>query len=302
MSIPSSEKSVSLVWQTSPGGPPCVVGAVALSADGDTVVAGTCLAASAGSGEGEAVVLGVYCYGGDGVLRWSDPITGWGGVRRVAVSADGGFAAAAGDYEAVPATGFVRAYDVATGQVLLDVRTAGPACGVAISDDGTWLVAGADGLELYCRVQGTEGYTRVATACAGEADGRRTVGVDISGDGSVIVFRDDAGRIGLLHNSGGALVVMKTAYLPEATPSAGIHLESNGEGFAVPVGEGNVWWYDRSTFLSEGLPSEVIPQVTGAPAVDSAGEGVSARGGDAMASGGRDYRLYYYSKSGDGFR
>ncbi len=253
---PATPSLAPLAWQNTPGEPACCIQAVAVSADGETVMAGTYQAegqrAASGSGSPfEATVLRAYCYDGDGALRWSDPITAWAGVRCVAVSADGGFAVAAGEYCEAPCQGFVRAYAAESGEVLLDYRTVGAVSAVALSADGTWLVAAAGQVELFCRVQGTDGFTHVASYFA-EGGINRLI---MSEDGTVILVSDQAGRVGVLHNSGGTLVLMKCWRLPDGGDVRALALATEGQAFVVGGRGGQVWYFEVARFLAGGGPS-----------------------------------------------
>lgn len=257
---PATPSLAPLVWQRTPGEPACCIQDVAVSADGETVMTGTYLAegrrVARGSGSPfEATVLRAYCYRGDGSLRWSDAITAWAGVRCVAVSGDGFWTVAAGEYSEVPNQGFVRAYAAETGAVLMDHRTTEPVSAVAMSADGTWLVAAAGRLELFCRVQDTDGFTPVASYGAEGASDGAISRVQLSRDGTVILCGDRAGRVEVLHNSGGALVPMKRWQLPDGGGVRALAMAGEGQAFVVGGRGGEIWSFETANFLTGGEPS-----------------------------------------------
>lgn len=120
------------------------VNSVAISADGRSCIAGT-------SNEFGTGQFAVVCYDGAGVVRWSAPVGAAGstqGVFWVALSADGNYAAAGG--ETGSAAGFLSAYGGASGNTLLNVKSGARVNQVALSADGSCLLAaGGTTLQLY---------------------------------------------------------------------------------------------------------------------------------------------------------
>lgn len=120
------------------------VNSVAVSDDGNCCVFGT-------SNEFGTGQFAVYCYNGAGQLRWSSPVGGAAstqGVFWVAASADGQFAAAGG--ETSKTAGFLTAYRVADGAQVLNVPLAYRVNQVALSGDGSLLLAAFnDTVQLY---------------------------------------------------------------------------------------------------------------------------------------------------------
>jgi WD40 repeat protein len=111
------------------------VNSVAVSADGNCCVFGT-------SNEFSTGQFAVYCYDGAGNQRWSSPVgaaASTQGVFWVATSANGQFAAAGG--ETSKSAGFLTAYRAADGLQVLDVATACRINQVALSGDGSLLLA-----------------------------------------------------------------------------------------------------------------------------------------------------------------
>jgi hypothetical protein len=136
------------LWTITPD-PSLQVNSTALSDDGSCCVFGT--SSEYGSGQ-----FGVYCYNGAGQLRWSLPFGEAGstqGVFWVAASADGQFAAAGG--ETGKTAGLLTAYRVADGVQVLNLPTAYRINQVALSGDGSLLLAVLnDTVQLYRYAQG----------------------------------------------------------------------------------------------------------------------------------------------------
>lgn len=261
MSTPVSALCLPLAWEAAPNGMLCRVQAVAVTDDGGTVLGGTRCPVQAGPvsvgamAAAEPVVLGVQCYDGGGGLRWEDPVTAWDGVWSVALAGDGRVAAAGGGYQDEPRLGFVRAYDGATGAILLDDRPAGRVRQVALSHDGAWLAAvTARSVELYCRIAGTAGFRQVARHRPDEAIEHELTGVSLAADGTLLAITDGLGDIGVLHNSGGTLVPMArlrglpgSHRLRAAVAPGGDLLVAAGPG-AELVG------FDQATMFGRGEP------------------------------------------------
>lgn len=120
------------------------VNSVAISDDGNCCVFGT-------SNEFSTGQFAVYCYDGAGKQRWSRPVgpaASTQGVFWVAASADGQFAAAGG--ETSKTAGFLTAYRVADGAQVLNLAPAYRVNQVALSGDGSLLLAVFDDtVQLY---------------------------------------------------------------------------------------------------------------------------------------------------------
>ena len=271
MTTPKSDSVAPLRWKVSPGGPACYINSVAVCDDGGTVLTGTfyhpyggavarrpvrehSMAASMRPADPplEAVALSAYCYNRDGSLRWSDAITGWEGVYWVDVSGDGRYAAAGGNYSESPRAGFVRAYDARTGTVMLDYRTVQRVNQVVLSADGTWLVSAAESVVLFCRVQDTDYFTKVAEYKPDASSDNDVISVGLSDDGSTIVFCDYDGHIGVLTNSGGTLVPMRVTALPSGSYCHVVSLSPDGTSFAAGGANGQILCFDTAAFLQSG--------------------------------------------------
>lgn len=143
-------------WTITPD-PALQVNSVAVSADGDSCIFGT----SNEYGDG---TFNVYHYDGAGALRGKWPFGPAGcaqGVFWVAVSADGNFAAAGGE-TATKLAGLLTAYRLSDGALLLNETFSARVSQVALSGDGSLLLAvSGDTVKLYS-------YTGSAYTCVGQ--------------------------------------------------------------------------------------------------------------------------------------
>ena len=146
--------------------------------------------------------FGTYCFDNDGNQLWADKFQGYEGVYCVAISDDASIAASGGWYSNNPFTGFVRAYDASDGTKLFNYPVPGARVGaLAISADGTTLVAGADNLYLFQQSNGVFPTEPSIFELPGTGNGVESVSV--SGDGSSIVMGDSQGNVYLIENNGG---------------------------------------------------------------------------------------------------
>jgi len=177
------------------------VNCVAISGHGQVVIAGTYFF----SGPAPST-LGTYAYDANGTALWQHvaaPLPGDNGVYWVAVSRDGKWAASGGGHHKVaPRTagiGYVVAHQVATGNktTLLNANNGGVNT-VALSGDGSYLVAGADAAYVFAR-QGTTFAPPIVLANQGTA-ADSIVAVAISDDGTWVVYGSTAGKVVLYPN------------------------------------------------------------------------------------------------------
>lgn len=152
------------VWPAQPN--TYYVNSVAASSDGQRLVAGTFFKTyatarrieppaprpNAVADDPQAGTFGVYAYDRTGTLCWSDTYSGWQGIFWVDAAAAAPVCAAGGWFTNTPAyQGVVRAYDLDTGNRLLDDRTGSRVNQVSLSADGSLLLCAADTLRLYQR-------------------------------------------------------------------------------------------------------------------------------------------------------
>ena len=146
--------------------------------------------------------FGTYCFDSDGNQLWADKFEGYEGVYCVAISDDSSIAASGGWYSNNPYTGFVRAYDASDGTQLFNYPVpSSRVSALAISADGTTLVAGADNLYLFQQSNGVFSSEPSIFELSGTSNSVESVSV--SGDGSSIVMGDSQGNVYLIENNGG---------------------------------------------------------------------------------------------------
>ena len=114
------------------------INSTAISGDGNRVILGT-------SNEYAAGQFAVFCYDATGALLWQHPVTIsaqpiYQGVFWVAISRDGKYAAAGGEISK-QGQGFLFAYAVDGGEILLDFATSARVNQVSLSEGGERLLA-----------------------------------------------------------------------------------------------------------------------------------------------------------------
>lgn len=183
------------------------VNSVSTSADGTVNAAGTYFETYGGAGSPQQApdpptTQGIFVWDGHGNSLWSDTLTANVGFYWVSVSRDGSTVAGGG--EATLGSGFVNAYD-AKGHALLTAAVGSRTNMVAMSDDGTYLVAGADQLYLY--TNGGSGFGKPSTLSLQFTKSKHdnVISVGISSDGAWIAFSTLSGYVGLVPNNTGTL-------------------------------------------------------------------------------------------------
>ena len=201
---------------------------------------------------------GVYCLDKTGTLKWMDSLaSAFEGVFWTAISRNGAYGATGGwgtNYK-----GFVRAYNIATGQRLLDDATEKRVNVVALSNDGSWFIA-ADGgknsqhstLRLY-RLQGS-GSALSYTLSSQYDSGSNNIGTaSISQDGAWIVMGASHGSVSLFANVNGQLTLKNT------WPSGALYVEfvdisADGSAFGASFPDGRIAVFDLQKFATTGNP------------------------------------------------
>lgn len=267
--IPNKEPA----WKVSPAGGKYYINSVAVSADGGRVVGGTfyhhygsgesrrspARPAPAGGGTSpDDGTFGVYCYNGSGQPQWKDEFPGWQGVYWVALSADGSRAAAGGFMSATAPQGFVRAYDADNqGRMLLSHPTEQRVNEVALSADGTSLIAAAETLMLFRYVAARGAYEMFGEFKS--ASGHAFVSAAISADGNTVVYADYGGEVGVMTNlnCSGYFTPMARWRVPGGTKADFCHmidLAPDGKCFAAGGAKGLFYFFDVEKFFSTQAP------------------------------------------------
>jgi WD40 repeat protein len=257
-----------LRWQRStdpldPPNPPHYINSTAISNDGSRVIAGTFyhyyppgadpLAPPAPTEElttapGELGVFATYCFNGDGDQLWVDPFNGYEGVYTVAISGNGKIAASGGWYKNSPYEGFIRAYDVDnTVPRILDFKPPERVNSLALSHDGSTIVAGSDQLYVFLQSDGVFPSNPIAIPLLPPSQGRKSNSVQsvaTTYDGKWIVAGDFCGNVYLVENDNGTL---SKPYTWNDTALYTIHsvaMAASGAWFAVAGSGSAVYIFD----------------------------------------------------------
>ena len=251
--MPTASK-ITPVWKTNPlpSSKNLYVNSVAISGDGQHVVAGNYyynynqtanhIPAAA------TFTVGTFLWNAKGTMLWQDTFTATEGVYWVALSRDGAWAASGG--LASHGKGFIFAYDAGTGSKSLAFTTSARVNRVALSGDGTYLVAGASSLYLFKRAGAKWSAPQVIPCDPGDS----VVSVDISDDGQWIVAGTYNGFVLLVHNHGG-VAAAPTSW---QQPSGSIHwvaMAAGGTGFAAAAKPGKVLCFSTVSFSGAPAPA-----------------------------------------------
>jgi WD40 repeat protein len=233
------------------------VNSVAISGDGQTIVAGTfyfpyAAGAKHSQADVQLIPVGTFAWNAKGKSLWQDKFQATEGVYWVSLSRDGQWAAAAG--LAAAANGFVYAYNAASGTRVCTFNTKTRVNMVAFSNDGSFLVAGSDEIYLFART----GTTWGAPAKIPVASGDSVVAVAISGDGQWIVAGTFKGSVILVKNNSGTLGVPVTWQLVNGS----IHwvaMSADGSTFAIAGSDAAVHCFQTSSFGAKPQPAWSAP-------------------------------------------
>ncbi len=304
---PAAVQTQNPIWKVSPSDGKYFINSVAVSADGARVLGGTFYhvygatpaepksrGPAAGGGPSEQGTFGTYCYDASGAALWKNEFVGWQGVYWVALSADGSKAASGGSFSQTPAAGFVRAFDGATGKLLLDYPTQQRVNQVSLSADGTWLVSSAETLILFRFDAATGAYTKAAEitpSSTGNPTGYSPgiVSAQISADGATAVYADYLGHIVVLANAGGTLTPL-ASWLTPTSFSHMVALTPDGSAFAAGGASGSFYFCTTAQFIARKTPTYTyttgLPDAVYGVAVAATGDvfaGVVNAGSDAGA-------------------
>lgn len=240
-------------WTTQPQ-PGYQINSTAISSDGSICLFGT-------SKEFDSGQFSVYCHDGDGALKWTDPlgVQSYQGVYWVALSDDGRYAAAGGTMgNQDQPRGFLRAYRVSDGKVLLQTSMPHRVNQVALSTDGG-VLAVVDGSHLRVYTLKDDSYTLAAEelqagqfcrSCDLSADGHRIV---IGGSRDQQAKQASGGLVAMyeLNDSG---LVCRSRY-PCETDVLHVAMLDDGHWWAGSRGDGKAMAFTDATTAAPDCPA-----------------------------------------------
>ena len=239
---------------------------------------------------------GIFLWNAAGTLQWSDTFQATEGAYWVGLSRDGAWAAGGGMI--APGTGFVFAYDAATGTKALNYATRGRVSRLALSGDGSYLVAGAEATYFFQRTGASWSAPQIIPCGTND----NVVSVDISDDGQWMVtgthgvkYGDGAhgGVVQLLQNSNGVVVVRGSWQQPKDSFTHWVAMAANGSGCVVGADDASAYYFSTAGFGISNAPTWTATldgcERCGCVAISSDGSLVSAVGN---ASGGGKIFLF----------
>lgn len=283
--------------------PPYYVNSVAISGDGSLVVAGSFFhlysppdAPQSDASPAMPDQFGTYLFNREGVQLWADKFQGYEGVYAVAISGDGTIAASGGWFTSSPSfQGFVRAYDTANGPTpILNYNPPERTNALALSSDGTTLVAAADNVYLFQQSNGVfsdkPAVFPLNNTNSDDASGatNNAQSIAMSADGSWFVVGDLLGNVYLVENNGGAIgkhYVWNTASLKTIHSVA---MTADGQWFTVGGSDGTVYLFSfESMTAATPAPTGTFPLPSGGRvgwvAISGDGSLLSAVGNEGTA-------------------
>ena len=266
MTAAEAAQFANLRWQQQTD-PPYYVNSTAISADGGCVVAGTFYHVYAPQMDAFPPApqypnkYGTYCFNGSGTQLWVDQFQGYEGVYAVAISADGSTAASGGWYSSSPFQGFIRAYDVANGPTyLFDFRLGERVNSLALSSDGSTLVAGADQVYLFQQDNGTFPSEPAELALvdppAGSTTPNSVQAVAVTSDGTWILIGDYYGNVYYVENNSGSFGQPYVWNTSSLTRLHTIAMTPDGSWFAAAGSDSTVYLFSQNS-MTMGPPADV---------------------------------------------
>lgn len=230
------------------------VNSVAISADGSKVIAGTYFFDYSRTGHSltgqKPFTVGVFAYNQTKTLLWKDEFPVSEGVYWVAVSRDGAWAASGG--LELHGQGFISAYNAANGNKAIDYKVPARTNMVALSNNGSYLVAGADKLYIFTRNGASWNAVPQIIPCIQLNDS--VISVGISGDGMWIVAGTLKGTVMLIKNTGG----IPGAPISWQLPGGSVHwiaMAADGSAFVAGGSGSKVYNFSVPAFQVTPVPA-----------------------------------------------
>jgi hypothetical protein len=230
--------------------------------------------------------VGVFLYNAAGKLQWKDSFSATEGVYWVAISQDASWAASGGLL--AHDSGFISAYNAATGNKALSFTTSARVNRVAISGNGTYLVAGAQSTYLFTRTGAAWSAPQIISCAVGDY----AATVDISADGQWIVVGTAKGWISLIRNVGGTLSPAITWQQPNGA-IYWVQMAPGGSGFVAGAENASVMFFSTTAFTKGSGPTwtKKLPGCTRCGSV-----GISADGSlvSAVGNSGKTGKVFLF--------
>jgi hypothetical protein len=227
------------------------INSVAISGDGSKVFAGTYYHNYSSHVVASITPfnVGVFAWSKSKTLLWKDVFSSTDGVYWVACSRDGAWAASGGllSYK----KGFIKAYNTSSGSTNLLYNPKERTNMVALNQDGTYLVAGADSLYLFTRTGTT--WTAVPKILPIASDDS-VISVGISGDGKWIVAGTFKGQVILVQNNAGSFGASTVWQFPAGGTIHWIAISADGTSFAVAGSGKTVFFFTVANFPGAKKP------------------------------------------------
>jgi WD40 repeat protein len=225
--------------------------------------------------------FGTYCWDSNGNLLWSNTFDGCEGVYWVAISGDGSYAASGGLYDS-SSDGFIAAFNAQTGAVALDYyRVPHRVNQIALSANGSILVAcSSNQMYIFTRT-GTIFSTPPITFAAGSDD--TVVSIGISDDGQWIAGGTYEGNTILLAFNGTQITNHTTWTPPSENTVHRLAMAAQGQGFAIAMTNGEFAYFDCNAMNSGATQPNWSQTLAGTDSVY--GVGIAADASFVSATG-----------------
>jgi WD40 repeat protein len=210
----------------------------------------------------------VFAYDLEGAIHWRDVCSHYEGVHALAISHDGNTLAAGGWHQAEPWTGFVEAWTAEGVRLLVWTEAPARINAVALSADGTTLVAIGDALYLFTRSPGRAfaGEPTVFEVPHGLGDS-----LAISADGSWIATADRRGNLYLIERTADRFAPRHYVWQPpDPGPLGRLRFSGDGKWLACTSVYGTLHVFNRHTLIGTNRPIWSYPLDEGIAAIDLA--------------------------------
>jgi WD40 repeat protein len=210
----------------------------------------------------------VFAYDLGGAIHWRDVCSHYEGVHALALSHDGNTLAAGGWHRAEPWEGFVEAWSAEGVRLLVWNEAPARINSVALSANGTTLVAVGEALYLFTR---SPGRSFAAEPTVYELPHGLGDVLAISGDGNWITTADRRGNLYLLEREDEGFAARHYVWQPPvAGPLGRLRFSADGKWLACSSVDGGLHVFNRHTLIGTGRAIWSYPLDEGMAAIDLA--------------------------------